>query len=184
MKCPACRGWGRKPLRFNAFQAFTGSTDTPINRLYVLFFVVGGVGIVLVGFVNSKFPGIAKAVGVYASLGPSASTNSVSPTSIVRQYYALWNSGDYRTMYGMLSSKMHAHWDYASYARTHAAVHDFTINASDDGPTAVRFDLASTQLGDHNLPVRSRFTGTWQLVSEDGSLKCRRRDKVDPVPPG
>ena len=90
----------------------------------------------------------------------------------VKQYYALWNAADYRTMYPLLSSLFRKTHPYDKYAVAHSFTDHISIEATPgDLPSVVHIRLESTDHDKDGHTSRSAFVGTWYLVAEGNSWK-------------
>jgi hypothetical protein len=124
--CTACHGSGHlyDSGPSPGYGLFTGkSTQKVVLPWKSPLWLLIGAAVPILHF----FPGLGSGKTSVSSTDASARQ---TPVQTVERYYALWNQGDFATMYRMLSGSMRASHPLATYVRTHKAVHDPPIDAT------------------------------------------------------
>jgi hypothetical protein len=107
---------------------------------------------------------------------PPAAVPAVDGPRLVAEYYDLWNHGDLRTMYDMLSASYRAQHPYPVWEQQHASVVRITAQTSATGdPLTVAVVIESTDRAGAGT-VDSEYRGTWALVREPSGIKLDRPD--------
>ena len=113
---------------------------------------------------------VAPATPYVAPADPyAASTTSVN---LVREYYRLWNTGDYPAMYRMLTSDMQRKHPYGDYVKYHALVVRIdAVVAPTESPAVVNVRIVSQDREKDGSITQSVNQGQWYLAMENGELK-------------
>jgi len=112
---------------------------------------------------------------IYQQAPAAAQTTRAVDT--VREYYRLWNLGDFRTMYGMLSSNFEAKHPYDLYVKYHSLVTQIIVDAEQDSmPYVVHVHIDSHNREKDGSLTHAVNEGRWNLVWEDGTWKLDSQD--------
>jgi serine/threonine protein kinase len=108
---------------------------------------------------------------------PATAIVAVSPVNFVQEYYRLWNAADYRTMYGMLSTRMQQKNPYEQYVKYHSLVTRIAVEASPGyAPSVVNVRIISQDREKDGSITQTVNEGQWYLTSEYGQLKLDAQD--------
>jgi hypothetical protein len=135
------------------------------------------VAFVIVANMGGKAPSAQTSGYIYQAPQQLAAVQPEVPTSataidLVREYYALWDRGDYSTMYGMLASPMQASHPYADYVKFHSNVLHIEADASSGStPNAVVVQITSNDRELDGSVTQSHHVGEWIVAYENGSPK-------------
>ena len=100
-----------------------------------------------------------------------SSESSTPAVNLVRRYYRLWNSRDYRTMYGMLSARMQKKYPYVNYVKYHDFVQRIDVDASPSAEdSVVNLRITSQDIEKDGSTSTSVNGGQWFVIMEGDSM--------------
>lgn len=112
---------------------------------------------------------------------PAAAPVSAPPAvDTVRTYYRLWNQGDFRTMYGMLSTRMQIKNPYVQYVKYHSLVTQITVDAYQEAdPTTVAVRIVSRDRERDGRITENVNAGRWFLIWVGDQWRLDKQDVHD-----
>ena len=117
-------------------------------------------------------PAATPSAAAFPDSGSSIPDQSSSASvNLVRKYYRLWNSRDYRTMYGMLSTRMQNKNPFPEYVKYHDFVQRIDVEASpsvNDGTVNVR--ITSQDIEKDGSTSTSVNAGLWFVIAQGNNL--------------
>jgi Protein kinase domain len=112
-----------------------------------------------------------------ATAATAAAPSAESTLALVREYYDLWNRGDFQAQYALLSARMRRKHPYADFTKYHANVVrlDATVTAT-SSPYTVAIRIVSQDREKDGSYTQNVTEGEWNLAWEDGRLKLDAQD--------
>ena len=126
-------------------------------------------------------PTLSPPVATVQTDPPAAVPGSAAPAvDTVRTYYRLWNLGDFRTMYGMLSTRMQIKNPYDQYVKYHSLVTQITVDAYQEAdPSTVAVRIVSRDRERDGRITENVNAGRWSLIWDDNQWKLDKQDVHD-----
>lgn len=140
------------------------------------------VGILLVTISAFLISGIfivyaqGRSPGIIPSATPTPTTNQQQAQSLVKDYYADWNKGEYRIAYSLLSSDYQSQHSYnsleSSYVNTqNSSVTITQVSSNSDGTIQVKVTDNATEVDSSGNITKNKYTGYFTVKKENGVWK-------------
>ena len=129
---------------------------------------------------------LAYAQGARANTVPVVPVEEAYRNSVpfVNEYYRLWNTRQFDSMYGMLSVRMQRKNPYDQYIKYHSLVDRIDVAASAGyAPNVVNVHIVSHDHEKDGSITENVNDGQWFLTTEAGRLKLDAQDAHDVKPP-